>query len=50
MTRRTAAPADGDLGPGELAIWFDATVGAARLQIKARDAAGTIRLGSLPLT
>ena len=49
MTRKTTAPLDADLAPGELALWFDSTPAAARLVIKARDGGGTVRTGSVAL-
>lgn len=45
-----AAPADGVLQNGECALWFDQTNGAAKLMVKARQANGTVRTGSLALT
>lgn len=50
MTRKTAAPADADLATGEMALWFDSTNGAAKLMIKAKQADGTVRTGSVALT
>lgn len=49
-TRKTAAPADAELATGELAIWFDATAGSAKLMVKAKNASGTVVTGSVPLT
>jgi hypothetical protein len=48
-TRKTAAPADAELAAGELAFWFDSTNGAAKLMVKAKEAGGTVRTGSLAL-
>jgi hypothetical protein len=48
-TRKTAAPADAELAAGELAFWFDSTNGAAKLMIKAKEAGGTVRTGSVAL-
>lgn len=45
-----SAPADGDLANGELAVWMDATNGAAALRVKAKQADGTVVTGSIPLT
>lgn len=42
-----AAPADGDLAAGQMAIWFDDTNGAAKLMIKAKQADGTVKTGSV---
>ena len=50
VTKANAAPADGDLAAGEMAIWFDSTNGAAKLMIKAKQADGTVRTGSVNLT
>jgi hypothetical protein len=46
---KAAAPADADVTTGELAFWFDSTSGAAKLMVKAKDAGGTIRTGSVTL-
>lgn len=45
-----AAPADGSLSGGDCALWFDQTNGAAKLMVKAKQADGTVRTGSLALT
>jgi hypothetical protein len=50
MTRKIAAPADAELATGELALWFDATAGAAKLMIKAKNASGTVVTGNVALT
>lgn len=47
---RGAAPADGDLAAGELALWFDPSTAAPKLMMKGRDAGGSIRTGSVDLT
>ncbi|GAB2888887.1 hypothetical protein [Nocardioides pacificus] len=47
---KTVAPMDADLANGELSIYVDATSGAMKLMIKARDAGGTLRTGSVALT
>lgn len=44
-----SAPADGDLAAGECALWFDQTNGAAKLMVKAKQADGTVRTGSVNL-
>jgi hypothetical protein len=49
MTRRNAAPADGDLASGEMAIWLDSTNGAAKFMVKAKQADGTVRTGNVAL-
>ena len=49
-TRANAAPSDGSLTEGEMAIWFDATDGAAKLRVKAKTNDGTVRVGTLALT
>ncbi len=49
MTRKTAAPADGDLANSELAFWLDATPGATLAMFKAKDSGGTVRSGSVAL-
>jgi hypothetical protein len=45
-----AAPADSSLAAGQVALWLDATNGAAKLMIKAKQADGTVRTGSVTLT
>ncbi len=50
MTRKVAAPADGDLASSELAIWLDATNGAGKVMFKAKTANGTVATGSVTLT
>lgn len=42
-----AAPADADLSAGDCAIWFDQTNGAAKLMMKAKQADGTVKTGSV---
>jgi hypothetical protein len=42
-----AAPADNVLAAGECGLWFDQTNGAAKLMLKARQADGTIKTGSV---
>ena len=49
ITNRHSAPADGDLGAGDMALWFDQTNGAAKLKIKAKQADGTVRTGEVAL-
>lgn len=49
MTRKVAAPADGDLASSELSLWLDATNGAGKLMVKAKTANGTVVTGSLAL-
>lgn len=46
---KTAAPADGELAAGEMALWFDSTNGAAKLMVKSKQANGTVRTGSVAL-
>lgn len=50
ITSKTAAPADGDLSAGELAIWFDPTNGAAKVKFKAKETGGTVRTGEVALS
>lgn len=49
MTRKNAAPANGDLASSEMALWLDATNGAGKLMVKAKTADGTVVTGSLAL-
>lgn len=44
-----AAPADGEISAGEMAIWFDQTNGAGRLKVKAKTANGTVVTGTVAL-
>lgn len=44
-----AAPADAALVAGDCALWFDQTNGAAKLMVKAKQADGTVKTGSLAL-
>lgn len=50
ITKCAAAPADGDLSASELTWWIDATNGACKFMVKAKQADGTVRTGSLALT
>jgi hypothetical protein len=45
-----SAPADGDLAPGECALWFDKTDGAGKVMFKGKSANGTVVTGSLSLS
>jgi hypothetical protein len=49
-TRKNTAPADSELVAGEAAFWFDSTNGAAKFMIKAKQADGTVRTGSVSLS
>lgn len=44
------APADNALVANQMAIWFDPTNGAAKLMIKAKQADGTVKTGSVNVT
>jgi hypothetical protein len=46
---KNAAPADGELVAGQLALWFDSTNGAGKLMVKAKTANGTVVTGSVTL-
>jgi hypothetical protein len=48
FTSRNAGPADADVKPGQMFMWFDPKT--ADLKIKGRDAAGAIRVGSVAAT
>lgn len=50
MTRKNSGPANTDLEPGELAIWFDKTNGATKMMLKGKNANGTVLTGSVPLS
>lgn len=47
IIKKNAAPADADLAANELAIWFDSTNGSGKLMIKAKQADGTVKTGSV---
>lgn len=49
-TRKTSAPADGELVAGECAWWFDSSNGAAKVMFKGKSADGTVVTGSVSLT
>lgn len=49
-TRKVAAPADGELAAGEMAVWLDPSNGAAKLMVKAKETGGTVRTGSVNLS
>lgn len=49
VMRQTAVPLDADMAAGDLAFYVDATSGAMKLMIKAKDAGGTVRTGSVSL-
>jgi len=48
-TLANTEPADGTLFAGEAAIWFDPTNGAAALNIKAKQADGTVKTATIPV-
>src|ERR1035437_2734899 len=43
FTSANAAPADGALVAGQVAIWYDDTSGAGKLMFKAKQADGTVK-------
>jgi hypothetical protein len=45
-----AAPADGDISTNQAILWFDPTTGSASLNIKAKQADGTIVTGQVLLS
>ena len=47
FTAANAAPADGALVAGQLAIWYDDTNGAGKIMFKAKQADGTVKTGSV---
>jgi hypothetical protein len=49
VTNANAAPADGILNAGQMALWFDKTNGAAKLMVKAKQANGTVVTGQVAL-
>jgi hypothetical protein len=49
ITTKNAAPADADLAAGRAAIWFDKTNGTAALNIKAKQADGTVKTATIPV-
>jgi hypothetical protein len=48
-TQAHAAPSDGSIQTGELALWFDQTNGAAKLMVKAKQADGTVKTAAVAL-
>ncbi|MDQ8050735.1 hypothetical protein [Luteibacter sp.] len=50
FTALNTVPADADIAAGQCFLWFDSTNGAAKLMIKAKQADGTVRSGSVALT
>lgn len=50
LVTANAAPSDGSLSAGQLALWFDKTNGAGKLMIKAKTTNGTVATGSVSLT
>lgn len=49
ITSKSAPPADAELSSNDAAIWFGSTNGAAKLTIKAKQADGTVKTGSVTL-
>lgn len=49
MLHYNAAPIDDDLLAGDCALWFDQTNGAAALNIKAKQANGTVKTATIPV-
>jgi hypothetical protein len=47
---QNAAPADGALSTGQAALWFDQTNGASALKVKAKQADGTVKTATVPLS
>jgi hypothetical protein len=47
--QKTAAPDSADLTANQCSLWFDATAGAAKLMVKAKDAGGTVRTATIAL-
>lgn len=50
FTSKNAAPVDANVANGQAFFWLDATPGATKLMVKAKDSGGTVRTGSLALT
>ncbi len=50
ILHRLTAPTDGELSVGDIAFWFDDTNGAAKLMLKAKQADGTVKTGSVNVT
>jgi hypothetical protein len=46
----TAAPADAALAANQAALWFDPSNGAAALNVKAKQANGSVKTGTLAVT
>jgi hypothetical protein len=43
-------PADGSLADSEFSLWLDATPGATKLMVKAKDSGGTVRTAAIALS
>jgi hypothetical protein len=44
-----SAPSDGSLAAGDCALWFDQTDGTAALNVKAKQANGTVKTATIPV-
>lgn len=49
LLKTAAPPADASLAASQFTIWLDATAGAAKLMVKAKNASGTVVTGSVNL-
>jgi len=49
IAQANAAQADADLTGGDMSLWLDKTDGACKLMVKAKQADGTVRTGSVNL-
>lgn len=45
-----AALASGDLNSGDCSLWFDSTIGASKLMVKAKQADGTVKTAAIALS
>lgn len=46
----TTEPADSDIAPNQLFLWFNPTNGASKLMLKGKSANGTVVEGEVALT
>jgi len=46
---KTSAPADAEVADSSVVLWLDATPGATKLMVKAKDSGGTVRTAAIAL-
>lgn len=50
LLKTAAAPADASFAASQFTLWLDATAGASKLMVKAKNASGTVVAGSVTLS